>query len=49
MKKNTKKILVKVAVGLTAIVGSAFLLFGKKGNKKDTVKIDKDNDKELFI
>jgi hypothetical protein len=49
MKKKTKEILVKVAVGLTAVIGSGFLLFGKKNKEKDIVKIEKDNDKELFI
>lgn len=49
MKKKTRQLLIKVGVALTAVLGSGFLLFGKKNDKKDNVTINKDNDKELFI
>ena len=49
MKKKTRQLLIKVGVALTAVLGSGFLLFGKKNEKKDILTIKKDNDKELFI
>jgi hypothetical protein len=49
MKKKTKQLLIKIGVALTAVIGSGFLLFGKKNDKKDIVTIKNDNDKELFI
>jgi hypothetical protein len=49
MKKKTKQLLIKIGVALTAVVGSGFLLFGKKNDKKDIVTIKNDKDNELFI
>jgi len=32
MKKKTKELLMKIAVGFTPVAGSAFFLFGKKND-----------------
>ena len=54
MKKKTKEIIGKIAVGLTAALAGGFLLFGKKKDKKEVETISKIDEKkstdgDLFI
>ena len=47
MKKKTKELLIKIGVGLTAVLGSGFLLFGKKNNEKEVEMTSKVNKKDI--
>lgn len=50
MRKKTKQLLTKLAIGITAIAGGGYLLFGKKKDKKETIVIKEEKDKDnLFI